>query len=41
LSGIDKNGDDTIKYEDFFEIMIGEMLERDPIEKMKKAFHLI
>ena len=41
LSDIDKNGEGVIKFEDFAEIMTSKMLERDPVEEMKKAFMLI
>jgi centrin-1 len=41
LQDIDKSGDGIIKYEDFMDIMTQKMMERDPVEEMKKAFHLI
>ena len=41
LSEVDKQGEGNISYEDFLSIMTQKMLERDPIEEMKKAFHLI
>ena len=41
LQEIDKNGEGVIKYEDFFEIMTVKMMERDPVEEMKRAFLLI
>jgi len=41
LQEIDKNGEGVVRYEDFFEIMSIKMMERDPIEEMKKAFQLI
>ena len=41
LQDIDKAGDGIIKYEDFMDIMTSKMMERDPVEEMKKAFHLI
>ena len=41
LSDIGKNGEGVIKFEDFAEIMTSKMLERDPVEEMKKAFMLI
>lgn len=41
LQDIDKNGEGVIRFEDFAEIMTVKMLERDPVEEMKKAFMLI
>ncbi len=41
LQEIDKNGEGVIRFEDFAEIMTVKMLERDPVEEMKKAFMLI
>ena len=41
IQDIDKNGEGFIKYEDFLEIMTQKMMERDPIEEIKKAFKLI
>jgi Ca2+-binding EF-hand superfamily protein len=41
LSEVDKQGEGNISFEDFLSIMTEKMLERDPIEEMKKAFHLI
>ena len=41
LGEVDKTGEGVIKFEDFMDIMTQKMLERDPIEEMKKAFHLI
>jgi len=41
LQDVDRNGDGVINYEDFCEIMTVKMMERDPIEEMKKAFLLI
>jgi len=41
LQDIDKNGEGVIRYDDFAEIMTVKMLERDPVEEMKKAFLLI
>merc|ERR1711976_1144421 len=41
LQEIDKNGDGVIKYDEFMDIMTQKMLERDPIEEMRKAFSLI
>ena len=39
LQDIDKNGEGVIRFEDFAEIMTVKMLERDPVEEMKKAFY--
>jgi len=36
----DKNGKGLIEYDDFYKIMVERILERDPMEEMKKAFHL-
>ena len=36
-----KISDEGISFEEFMEIMTQKMLERDPLEEMKKAFHLI
>ena len=41
LSEVDKSGEGIIRYDDFLDIMTQKMLERDPIEEMKKAFVLI
>ena len=41
LSEIDRNGEGVVRFEDFAEIMTVKMLERDPVEEMKKAFMLI
>ena len=41
LQEIDRNGEGIVRYEDFAEIMTVKMLERDPVEEMKKAFLLI
>ena len=41
LSEVDKSGEGIIRYDDFLDIMAQKMLERDPIEEMKKAFVLI
>lgn len=41
LQDIDKHGDGTISFDDFMEIMSVKVLERDPIEEMRKAFYLI
>ena len=41
LNDVDKAGEGVIKFDDFLDIMTQKMLERDPIEEMKKAFHLI
>jgi centrin-1 len=41
IQDIDKNGEGFIKFEDFMEIMTQKMIERDPIEEIKKAFKLI
>ena len=41
LQEIDKNGEGVVRFEDFAEIMTIKMLERDPVEEMKKAFMLI
>ena len=37
LQEIDKNGEGVVRFEDFAEIMTIKMLERDPVEEMKKA----
>ncbi|KAG4107382.1 EF-hand protein [Neocallimastix lanati (nom. inval.)] len=36
----DKNGKGLIEYDDFYKIMVERILERDPMEEMKKAFKL-
>ena len=41
LVEVDKSGEGIIRFDDFLDIMTQKMLERDPIEEMKKAFHLI
>lgn len=41
LQEIDKHGEGVIRFDDFAEIMTSKMLERDPVEEMKKAFMLI
>ena len=41
IQDIDKNGEGFIKFDDFMEIMTHKMIERDPIEEIKKAFKLI
>ena len=41
LSEVDKSGEGIIRYDDFLDIMTQKMLERDPVEEMKKAFILI
>ena len=41
LSEVDKSGEGIIRFDDFLDIMTQKMLERDPVEEMKKAFHLI
>ena len=41
LSEVDKSGEGIIRYDDFLDIMTQKMLERDPVEEMKKAFVLI
>ena len=41
LAEVDKQGEGIIRYDDFLDIMTQKMLERDPVEEMKKAFHLI
>ena len=38
---IDKAGEGVIRFEDFAEIMTVKMLERDPVEEMRRAFLLI
>ena len=38
LSEVDKTGEGIIRYDDFLDIMTQKMLERDPVEEMKKAF---
>ncbi|CCD24920.1 centrin NDAI_0E01040 [Naumovozyma dairenensis CBS 421] len=40
ISHYDKDGRHLINFEDFQEIMIQWMLERDPMLEIKKAFHL-
>ena len=39
LNEVDKAGEGVIKFDDFVDIMTQKMLERDPVEEMKKAFH--
>ena len=41
LSEVDKSGEGIIRFDDFLDIMTQKMLERDPVEEMKKAFTLI
>ena len=41
LMEIDKAGEGVIRFEDFAEIMTVKMLERDPVEEMRRAFLLI
>ncbi len=41
LQEIDRNGDGVIKFDEFIEIMTTKMMERDPVEEMRKAFQLI
>ena len=41
LSDVDKSGEGIIRYDDFLELITQKMLERDPVEEMKKEFHLI
>ena len=41
LNEVDKAGEGVIKFDDFVDIMTQKMLERDPVEEMKKALHLI
>ena len=41
IQDIDKNGEGFLKFDDFMEIMTQKMIERDPIEEIKKAFKLI
>ena len=41
LAEVDKSGEGIIRYDDFLDIMTQKMLERDPVEEMKKAFVLI
>ena len=41
LNEVDKGGEGAIKFDDFLDIMTQKMLERDPVEEMKKAFQLI
>ena len=41
LAEVDKSGEGIIRFDDFLDIMTQKMLERDPVEEMKKAFHLI
>ena len=41
LSEVDKSGEGIIRYDDFLDIMTQKMLERDPVEEMKKALVLI
>ena len=38
---MDKSGEGIIRYDDFLDIMTQKMLERDPVEEMKKAFILL
>lgn len=40
INDIDKEGLGTIDYDDFLDIMTVKMMERDPIEEMRKAFKL-
>ena len=37
LNEVDKAGEGVIKFDDFVDIMTQKMLERDPVEEMKKA----
>ena len=39
LSEVDKSGEGIIRYDDFLDIMTQKMLERDPVEEMKKNFN--
>lgn len=41
LADVDKNGEGVISFEDFYDIMSQKILDRDPVEEMKKAFYLI
>ena len=41
LTDVDKNGEGVISFEDFYDIMSQKILDRDPVEEMKKAFYLI
>ena len=40
LFEVDKSGEGIIRFDDFLEIMTQKMLEREPVEEMKKVFHL-
>ena len=37
---MDRDGNGTIEYQDFLDLMTIKMQERDPIEEMRKAFRL-
>ena len=39
LAEVDKQGEGVIRFDDFLDIMTQKMLERDPVEEMKIAFH--
>lgn len=41
LKNIDKSEDSVLNYEEFSEILAFKMLERDPIEELKKNFNLL
>lgn len=40
ISDIDRSGTGSIEYQDFLELMMHKMGERDPVEEMRKAFRL-
>ena len=40
ISDIDKDGDGTIDFNEFLEMMTAKMSERDPMEEIIKAFRL-
>merc|ERR1712072_1541699 len=39
ISDIDIDGNATVEFEEFLEMMEGKMAGKDPVEEMKKAFH--
>ena len=38
MSDIDCDGNGTVEFEEFIEMMEGKMSDKDPVEEMKKAF---
>ena len=41
IAEVDKSGEGIIKYDDFLNIMTQKFLERDPVEEIRKEFHLL